>query len=69
MMHEKSIAQRAFELAHDARYRSIEDIRRRLAEDNYDGVYAHISGPTITRQLRQAIMASTDSVIVDPEDE
>jgi len=68
-MNDKSTAQRAFELARGGTCRSVEDIRRKLTEENYESVSAHLSGPTIIRQLRAAIAEGGRVVQDEPDDD
>lgn len=48
-----STVQSAFALARSGDCSSIDDIRRRLKRDGHDQVDAHLSGPSLIRQLRQ----------------
>jgi hypothetical protein len=52
--------ERAFELALDGSCRSLDDIRRRLAREQYAHVDAHLAGTTIRKQLK-AMLTGTDS--------
>ncbi|WP_129793404.1 hypothetical protein [Sphingosinicella sp. CPCC 101087] len=45
--------ERAFDLARSGTCRSVSDIRRQLKAERYDQVEAHLSGPAISRQLRE----------------
>lgn len=44
--------ERAFELARSGTCLSVQDIRRRLKEERFDNIEAHLAGHSITRQLR-----------------
>lgn len=55
---EKSTLERAFELAREGRCHSIADIRRALTRENYNNVQAHLTGPTIARQMKALIDAA-----------
>ena len=44
--------ERAFELARSGSCASVNDIRRQLKAERYDQVEAHLSGSSISRQLR-----------------
>lgn len=46
-----STVERAFALARNGECRTIEDIRRQLRLEQCDNVDAHLSGPTVRRQL------------------
>ncbi len=48
------IFERAFQLARSGECRSVEEVRKRLVAEKYEMVDAHLSGPLIRRQLRQA---------------
>jgi hypothetical protein len=52
-MSNNSTVQSAFALARSGDCSSIDDIRRRLKSDGHDQVDAHLSGPSLSRQLRQ----------------
>jgi hypothetical protein len=58
MVKDKSTLERAFELAREGRCHSIDDIRRALTRENYNDVQAHLTGPTIARQMRALIDAA-----------
>jgi hypothetical protein len=45
------IIERAFQLARSGEYRSMEDVRRRLAREGYESVSAHLGGRLIKDQL------------------
>lgn len=46
---------RAFELARSGRCETVQEIERALIQDDYEDVLAHLSGPFIRAQLREAI--------------
>lgn len=54
-MTQQNPVQRAFELARSGECRSVEDVRRRLKAERFENVDGHISGPTIKRQLMEAM--------------
>lgn len=47
-----STIERAFALARSGEYATVSDIRARLKAERCDQVEAHLSGPSISRQLR-----------------
>ena len=47
--------ERAFELARNGSCRSMDDIRRRLKSERFDGVEGHLAGGGIKRQLVDAM--------------
>lgn len=49
----QSTVERAYQLAREGPCASLDDIRRQLEQERYGSVNAHLSGPTIRRQLRQ----------------
>ena len=58
-MNQRNIFERAFELARDGQHQSMDDIRRKLKAEKFDAVDGHMAGPTIARQLKAAIKASS----------
>ncbi|MBB4839852.1 hypothetical protein HNP52_002944 [Sphingomonas kyeonggiensis] len=50
---QKSIIERALELAATGEYARIDHIERKLNAEGYTNVASHLDGPTIRRQLRQ----------------
>lgn len=54
-MNQQTTIERALQLAREGRYRSIEDIRRKLKEEDFDLVDSHLSGGTLKRQLVEAM--------------
>jgi hypothetical protein len=48
---QKSVIERAYELARSGTCRTVEDIRRTLTQERYDSVQAHLSGMSIKRDL------------------
>jgi hypothetical protein len=50
--------ERAFELARSGNHRSIEDIRRQLTREGHSGIYGHLSGSLIRKQLARLIASS-----------
>ena len=53
MTYPQSTLERAFELARSGDYANTVEIRAQLKKERFDQVEAHLSGPAITRQLRQ----------------
>lgn len=49
---EQSTLERAFALARSGECASVGEIRMRLKKERCDAVEAHLSGPSISRQLR-----------------
>ncbi|KQU55698.1 MULTISPECIES: hypothetical protein [Sphingomonas] len=49
----QSTVERAYQLARQGPCTTLDDIRRQLEQERYASVNAHLSGPTIRRQLRQ----------------
>ena len=52
-MRSPTTLERAFDLARSGSYATVNDIRMQLRAERYDQVDAHLSGPSIARQLRQ----------------
>ena len=50
--------ERAFELAKLESHRGLSDIVATLKRERHDAVEAHLSGPSIRRELRKALGAS-----------
>lgn len=48
-----STVERAYALARQGPCTSLDDIRRQLEREHYPSVNAHLSGPSIRRDLRQ----------------
>lgn len=55
---EKGTVERAFELARGGGCRTVDDIRRTLVKERHDSVLSHLSGPSLLRQLRAALVAA-----------
>jgi len=53
-----STIERAFELARSGSCRSIDEIARRLKQEQLDNVDAHLGGASIRKDLRQACAES-----------
>ena len=51
-MHSVTILERAFILARSGEYSSVHEIRLRLKSEGFSNVEAHLSGRSISRQLR-----------------
>ncbi len=50
--------QRAFDLADSGDFRTVQEIRDRLAKEGLADVDRHLTGPSIRRDLRRAIDAA-----------
>lgn len=50
---EKSLIERALELAATGEYARIADIERKLNAEGYTNVVSYLDGPTLRRQLRE----------------
>lgn len=50
--------ERAFEIARSGRCASVQKIRQQLRSEGFSGVESHLSGTTISKQLRALIKAS-----------
>ncbi len=50
--------QRAFDLADSGDFRTVQEIRDRLAKEGLADVDRHLTGPSIRRDLRRAIEAA-----------
>ena len=48
-----STIERAYELARSGKYRSVVEIGLQLKAERHDSVEAHLSGPSIRRDLRR----------------
>jgi hypothetical protein len=62
----KSIIERAIELAQSPSCLSVEDVRKKLKAEQYEAVDSHISGSSITKQLRGIIAARQSSSGIGP---
>jgi hypothetical protein len=51
-MHRPTTIERAYELAQHGPCESIDEVRAQLKRERHESVEGHLSGPTITRQLR-----------------
>lgn len=65
----QSTVERAYQLAREGPCTTLDDIRRRLEQERYGSVNAHLSGATIRRHLRQLcrdrIVARRDAMPAD----
>jgi len=50
---------RAFEIAREGNCESMDDIRRQLEREHYQGVQAHLSGALIKKQLGEILRAKS----------
>ena len=55
MINNKTIAERAFELAREGKCRSLDDIRRQLTKEGFESVHSHLAGSLIGKQLKSLI--------------
>jgi hypothetical protein len=51
--------ERAFEMARDGKYADLGEIVAALKRERHDSVEAHLAGPSIRRDLRRALEASS----------
>ena len=58
-MSSDSTVQSAFALARSGECAGVEDIRRLLKQQRHDQVDAHLSSPSLSRQLRQLCVEAT----------
>lgn len=61
--------ERAFQLAREGACRSVSDIRERLSAEGYEGVFSHLNGMSIRRQLTAALVARGVTGPVDGDDD
>ena len=61
--------ERAFQLAKEGACRSVSDIRERLTAEGYEGVFSHLNGMSIRRQLNAALEARGVAATMDTDDE
>jgi len=61
--------ERAFQLAKRGACRSVSDIRERLTAEGYEGVFSHLNGTSIRRQLNPALEARGVAATMDTDDE
>ena len=61
--------ERAFQLSREGACRSISDIRERLTAEGYEGVFSHLNGMSIRRQLTAALEARGVTAPVDNNDD
>lgn len=55
MRQDQNILRRAFELAKTGQVRTVEDIRRKLTAEGFDGAHSHLAGPSVAKQLKGLI--------------
>jgi hypothetical protein len=60
-MSSDSTVQSAFALARSGECAGVEDIRRLLKQQRHDQVDAHLSSPSLSRQLRQLCVEATSA--------
>lgn len=63
-----STIERAFQLAKEGPCHSVVDIRERLTAEGYEGVFSHLNGLGIRRQLTEALVARGVTRPVDNDD-
>lgn len=56
MAHDKTILERAFELAASGNHRSLDTLKRQLKAERYEGTDAHIGGAGLSKQLRRMML-------------
>lgn len=61
--------ERAFQLAREGACRSISDIRECLTAEGYEGVFSHLNGMSIRRQLTAALVVRGVTGSVDSDDD
>ncbi|MFW2829093.1 hypothetical protein [Sphingomonas sp. ID0503] len=54
---QRDIVARAFELAGLGTCRTLDDLRRQLRREGYESIDAHLSAPTMRRQLKALLTA------------
>ncbi|MEO7239907.1 MAG: hypothetical protein ABIW16_00745 [Sphingomicrobium sp.] len=57
-MSDPTTLERAFALARSGECINVEDIRRRLRTEHHDSVDAHLSGPSVRKQLLELCNAA-----------
>lgn len=67
MNREQGTLERAFALARSGECVSVGEIRLRLKKERCDSVEAHLSGPSISRQLRALCDAARKGPAPEPE--
>ncbi|HEX8527686.1 hypothetical protein [Allosphingosinicella sp.] len=63
-----STIERAFELARSGSYRTIDEIARRLKQEQLDNVDAHLGGTSIRKELRQICAEMRSLRMKQPEE-
>lgn len=64
-----STIERAFELARNGVCHSVADIRTQLTTEGFDGVHGHLTGSSIQRQLKAALVARGITGSIDADDD
>ena len=62
-----STVERAYQLARSGTCRSVEEIRLTLMRERYDAVQAHLSGPSIKKDLARLCKAAAEAAPDDPQ--
>lgn len=52
------IVERAYEIARSGSFGKIEDIRRVLSREGYDGIDGHLDSPSLRKELNSALRLS-----------
>lgn len=68
MNRESGTLERAFILARSGECASVGEIRMRLKKERCDAVEAHLSGPSISRQLRALCDAARKAPVIEPDE-
>ena len=55
----RSTVERAFELARGGQCRSVDDIRRKLNAERFEGVEANLSSPSMKNQLKALVLVAS----------
>ena len=63
----QTTVERAFELARSGSCATVQDIRRKLKSEGYDQVEAHLSGPSLGKQLRRLCEEARQGMEAEPE--
>lgn len=60
-MDQPTILERAFALARSGECGGVSDVRRRLKEEQFSSIDAHLAGPSIKRQLTQICIQALEA--------
>ena len=64
MMGQRSVLERAFELARSGRFTRVSDVTRALVEDHYD--ISQLQGASLRRQLRALVRSARSESVARP---